>query len=508
MTTASSFQAASEAKVVVLDEPELLFGENQRALDPHDGLGLFGPFSLGQPPHPRSPAYMVVGAPEGIALFGNWAKAMNRAAAVADLRRHRIWPPYPGFEVAFGSPWADQPALTHTLDRNRLLGASRKRDPHERCYAVVELFLEAFQRVKKVDANVGVAVCVVPDEVWTNCRPKSYVADPSDEGISRAEKDSRKRGQKDLFVAFDSEQYRLSPDFRRQLKARTMRFDIPLQILRESTLQLSDEVTFGSRRLTPLSDRMWNIGTALYYKCGGKPWKLRSARDGVCYIGIAFRRAEGGKRTACCAAQMFLDSGDGIVFLGEYGPWYSPESKQFHLSKAAAENLLRGVLQTYADLEGKPLREVFLHSRSSISQAEFDGYRKACPPGCELVGVRVRAERNGPRLYRGGEMPVLRGTFWRTTDRSGYLYAAGFKPRLATYDGWETPVPLRIDVQHGEAPIELVASDILGLTKLNYNACRLGESQPVTVRFSDAVGEILISNPTVSERRPNFKYYI
>jgi hypothetical protein len=508
MITASSTPAASGAKVIVLDEPELLFGASQCATDPHDGLGLFGPFSLGQPPHPRSPAYMVVGAPEGIVLFGSWARALNRAATVADLRKHRIWPPYPGFEAAFGSQWADQPALTHSLDRDRLLEASRKRDPHERCYAVVELVLEAFQRVKKVDANVGVAVCVAPDEVWTNCRPKSYVAAPSDKGISRAEKEARKQGQKDLFIEYDPEQYQLSPDFRRQLKARTMQFDVPLQILRESTLRLSDEVTFGARRLTPLSDRMWNIGTALYYKCGGKPWKLRSARDGVCYIGIAFRLADGGKRTACCAAQMFLDSGDGIVFLGEYGPWYSPESKQFHLSKAAAENLLRGVLQTYADLEGRPLREVFLHSRSSISQAEFDGYRKACPPGCKLVGVRVRAERNGPRLYRDGEMPVLRGTFWRITDRSGYLYAAGFKPRLATYDGWETPVPLRIDVQHGEAPIELVASDILGLTKLNYNACRLGESQPVTVRFSDAVGEILISNPTVSERRPNFKYFI
>jgi len=137
---------------------------------------------------------------------------------------------------------------------------------------------------------------------------------------------------------------------------------------------------------------MWNISTALYYKSGGKPWKLRSAREGVCYIGIAFRLAESGKQTACCAAQMFLDSGDGIVFLGEYGPWYSPDSRQFHLSKTAAENLLRGVLQTYADLEGKPLREVFLHCRSSISNAEFDGYRKACPPGCKLVGVRVRAE--------------------------------------------------------------------------------------------------------------------
>jgi hypothetical protein len=30
----------------------------------------------------------------------------------------------------------------------------------------------------------------------------------------------------------------------------------------------------------------------------------------------------------------------------------------------------------------------------------------------------------------------------------------------------------------------------------------------VTVKFSDNVGEILISNPTVTDRRPNFKYYI
>jgi len=43
-------------------------------------------------------------------------------------------------------------------------------------------------------------------------------------------------------------------------------------------------------------------------------------------------------------------------------------------------------------------------------------------------------------------------------------------------------------------PSKQVARDILGLTKLNYNACKLGESRPVTVGFSDAVGEILISN--------------
>ena len=70
------------------------------------------------------------------------------------------------------------------------------------------------------------------------------------------------------------------------------------------------------------------------------------------------------------------------------------------------------------------------------------------------------------------------------------------------------PIPLRIDVQHADAEIERVAQDIFGLTKLNYNACRLGDAQPVTVGFSDAVGEILVSNPAISHRRPNFRFYI
>ena len=107
-----------------------------------------------------------------------------------------------------------------------------------------------------------------------------------------------------------------------------------------------------------------------------------------------------------------------------------------------------------------------------------------------------------------GNMPVLRGTFWKISNKSGLLWGSGFKPRIATYDGPETPIPLRIDIQHGDAPIERVAQDIFGLTKLNYNTCKLGESQPVTVSLSDAVGEILISNPTVSDRKPQLKFYI
>ncbi len=497
-------------KIHVLEEPPLEFRYGQRMHDPRDGLALFGPCDVDESSHPKSLAYGVVGPPEGIALFRSWSGAMNKAWAHAPKNRVRLWPPFPGFDAAFSTTWYPEPAWTQTIDRNRLLDVSRRRDSSERAYQVVNLYLDAFKTAEKLDERLAVMICVVPDEVHQNCRPESRVVSPTGDYVSPDRRASRRGGQLEMFASFDREQYELSVDFRRQIKARSMQYHIPVQILRESTLKLSDEFDFGERRLTPLSSRMLNIATALYYKGGGKPWRLACARDGVCYVGIAFRRADGvrGERTACCAAQMFLNSGDGIVFLGQYGPWYSPAERQFRLSPDAATNLLKGALDTYAELHGKPLTEVFLHSRSDISPEEFGGYLAACPTGTQVVGVRVRTNRVGPRLYRFGTMPVLRGTFWEMTPRSGLLFASGFKPRLGTYDGWETPAPLSIDLQHGDASIVNVARDILGLTKLNYNTCTLGDAQPVTVGFSDAVGEILVSNPTVTERDHRFRFYI
>ena len=104
--------------------------------------------------------------------------------------------------------------------------------------------------------------------------------------------------------------------------------------------------------------------------------------------------------------------------------------------------------------------------------------------------------------------PVMRGTFWALSERTGYLFGSGVVPRLGTYPGAESPVPLRIDIQHGASDIYQVARDILALTKLNYNECKIGDSEPVTIGFSGAVGEILVSNPTVLYRSPKFKFYI
>ena len=79
----------------------------------------------------------------------------------------------------------------------------------------------------------------------------------------------------------------------------------------------------------------WNFATTLYFKADAKPWALANVRPGVCYVGLVFKNDESpaANGEVCCAAQMFLNSGDGLVFRGALGPWYSDKAKEYHLSE-------------------------------------------------------------------------------------------------------------------------------------------------------------------------------
>jgi len=501
-------------QITLLNEPLLEFGFKQRMTDPHSGLSLFGPYDRELPSQPHSIPFALIGTLSGIERFQAFLSMIQKPiiSCSYDGQRQgekdiRLWPPFPGFRAAFDCILPGVPAWTSELDADKVKELAKDLDPHKRAYELVNLYLRAVQVAAERDEGYRVVVCVEPDEIWQYCRPEARVKDGVGTRVTTKEKRIR-RYQRDLFLKYDPEQYDLSVDFRRQLKARAMEYDIPIQLIRESTLVLNEENE--ERGVTRLSDRAWNLSTAFYYKAGGKPWRLSTAREGVCYVGLVFRQANRNTRgqTACCAAQMFLDTGDGVVFRGEFGPWYSPETKEYHLDAKHAEELLSGVIAAYYKQGGKILKEIFLHSRSSILEDEFEGYCRACPKGVKIVGVRVAKTKDELRLYRPGRWCVQRGTIWVINDRTVYLWASGFKRDLLTYDGWEVPVPLRIEVQHGIAPIEQVAEDILGLTKLNYNSCKVGDSEPVTVGFSNKVGEILVSNPTITVRRPSFKFYI
>jgi hypothetical protein len=494
--------------VTVFDEPQLEFASGGQLEHPCDGLTLFGPADSEGIEKPQELSYGVIGTKNGVAAFRDFARAMARSILTGNYLDEAVWPHFPGFEGAFHARLPVEPAWATELDTLELKDAATERDDHKRVFSVTSFYLNRITEVKKPGKPLHFIAVIVPDFVFANCRPVSRFQGGHGQRLSKREQRMRAL-MLDLFESYDPQQYSWSLDFRCQLKARMMALEVPIQIIRESTLRLpaAERRGGGGRQLTPLSDRAWNLSSALYYKSGGKPWRLNGIRDGVCYVGLSFKDMETAN-TSLSAAQMFLNDGDGLVIPGEEGNWAVGKKGEYHLNKESASRLLTDVLKAYKSLHRPKLEEIFLHTRSRLSAEEIEGYQEACPKGVKLTAVRVATERLGLRLFRAGLQPVLRGTFWQISDRRGFLWASGFKPRLRTYDGFSVPLPLLIDIQHGDADITRIAKDIFALTKLNYNCCRLGDNQPVTTHFAKNVGEILVSNRKLPDHKPHFKFYI
>ncbi|TWT44376.1 hypothetical protein RAS1_07900 [Phycisphaerae bacterium RAS1] len=513
-----------------IKEPGLLFRHDQAVEDPRDGLTLFGPLDEGKPYGIR---WGLIGPEDSLQRVERWVSGINRRVVDSEPARYGrkqspsargpdlARPPYPGFHAAFEIPWSNKPVQRLTVPEKELAKVAFLDDPHQRVFNTVNAYSERIiDCLRREEARPDVWCVAIPEYVYLNCRQRSYV-----ETSERVKAEARLTRSEAKAIAaapllFEEENklakpYEYELNFHHQLKARLLSHNAPTQIIRETTIahrDFLDSKGEPTRKLDGMESAIaWTISTAAFYKSGGRPWKLGAARPGVCYVGLVFKQDEKHRdpRTACCAAQMFLDSGDGVVFKGAVGPWYRGKRGLFHLSREAATEVIRMCIDSYADrFDGEPPDEVFIHGRVRFEDDEWAGFLDGAGGKTRVVGVRIRDDED-LKVFRRSAFPILRGHWFRIGDRMASLWTRGFVPRLRSYPGLEVPNPLFIDVCRGEADIETVVRDVLALTKLNYNSCVFADGAPVTLKFAKAVGEILTAGPLDGTVPPlPFKHYI
>jgi hypothetical protein len=498
------------------EEPNLLFRFDQGVPDPRDGLLLFGPLDEGKPHGIR---LGIAGTKDGIKRAKAYISRLQQPIFAQTSHRNR--PVFPGFEAAFGIPCNPEPYLIAELNSHDIAACATLHDRHHRVFKTVSLYEEAIVNTQREgDVQVDLWLVVVPDIIYQNCRPRSIVfrSESRDTPNAIGFREAQRRKIEPVF-SFAQEEgddvpYQYDPDFHNQLKGRLLSTKILTQVLRESTIAFREFIRDDGNPRRDLSllesEIAWNISSASFYKAGGRPWKLRSVRPGVCYIGIVFKQVLGDPvaENACCAAQMFLDSGDGVVFKGDVGPWFNPKRGDYHLQKAAAKDVVEVALNSYRHShDNQAPRELFIHARTEFNDDEWEGFLEGAGPETSVVAVRIKAESD-IRVYHPSTNPVLRGSAWILNETSGLLFTGGWVPRLQTYPGREVPRPLRVDVFRGSCEITTVLRDVLALTKLNYNSCRYADGLPVTLRFADSVGEILSSGPKIPQAPLQFRHYI
>jgi hypothetical protein len=500
-------------RMVHMPEPALAFGFGQTAEHPKDGLFLYGPA-----PSNQNPARMdvgVIGTPLGITRYERWVTELSSTISAPEKGKEENKMMWPGFQAAFGIPWPTRPFTTCVVDGDELSRRIRIEDRHEAIYHAVNIYSDALRKyLREEEARPQLWFAIIPEETFKYGRPKSIV--PRDQRTrstsaigKRTAKSILRKGSMFIEETEAAAIYEYELNFHNQLKARLLDTGQVIQVVRDTTLT-RDEFEEGSRRsLQDSASVAWNLSTTSFYKAGGRPWRIANIREGVCYVGLVFKRIDNarGRDNACCGAQMFLSTGEGVVFKGAVGPWYSESENSFHLQRDKAAELMNLVIKAYADMHGRPPRELFIHGKTWFGSEEWEGFASTVPDSTRLVGVRIRRQ-NEIKLFRYGKKTVLRGSAIIVSDRMAYLWTAGFTPRLETYPGREVPNPLTVDIVRGEADIELVLSDLMALTKLNFNSASFSDGLPVTLRFADLVGEILTAGPNEATAPLPFKFYI
>ena len=509
-------------EVIHVDEPALCFGHGQTCDHPKDGLFLYGPHA--GPARAREVSIGVIGTTSGLSYFRNWAIKLGGFISVpprkkTDKENRLHLSSFPGLEEAFGLLASPGEFVERQVDAEALDEATRTLNQHEAVRRAVDLYVTEVERHDKNEEKaVHVWIFVLPEIVFERCKPLARRTG-LDLAAGEFGKSQRARTDVPLFREVidqsDEDIFDDAPDFHRQVKARLIKLGHTSQLIRETTLapdRFLNRAGYPTRGLQDPATVAWNLATGLYYKTQPEPpWKLARVRPGVCYIGLVFKVIPNDPREhACCAAQMFLNEGDAVVFRGANGPWKTGDL-DFHLTRPEAKKLVAKVLDTFTGKHGEPPKEFFIHGRTTFNADEWDAFTEVAPTGTNVVGVRIRTTHGESKLFRDGDYPVIRGTALLLDERNALLWTNGFVPRLRTYIGPETPNPLSITVLRstGERPdIRTVLTDIMGLTKINYNACNHNDGLPVTIRFADKVGDVLTMGSARDAEKQPLKFYV
>lgn len=457
-----------------LGEPLLCFADGQQHIDPKLGISNFGPKSYR--PMKRHPSVVrvgFIGSAETVEVAKQWIE--KSAQGVEGDEKHPAFPGYQkdrGFfsELVFDQAWIGQ------LNRAEIEDVLKIKSERDRFEATVKLLESKLDLLSRKDQPPEYIVVTLPDQLIKKCR----VADYNDSELGETHR-----------------------DLRRAFKSMAMKYRIPTQ--------LSELETFDGRDKDHPSKIAWNFFTGLYFKAGGFPWGPVGLQPGSCYIGVSFYRPLGSTLSTMQTSlvQAFDEHGDGLVLRGHEFSWDAKKegTKSPHLTEEQAIKLVDLVLTKYQEEMGQLPKRVVVHKTSRYWPAERSGFEQALRKYVNQYDLVALIPQNTVRLLIANKYPPLRNTRF-TVENIDYLYTTGFIAELNQFHGMHVPSPIQIADHIGyDTPRETLLKEILILTKMNWNSSRLGGLLPITIKFSQLVGDIMREIPADREPLTNFKFY-
>lgn len=283
-------------------------------------------------------------------------------------------------------------------------------------------------------------------------------------------------------------------DLRDYLKTIFLKQQVATQFLTESTISKNPEYTLP------------NFSLGLYVSAGGVPWRVEEHPVDTAYLGISFgiRKEENGNSEILVGVAEIMDEYGVSLGIKAVSEHYDAD-RGVHLTSESIKAIMSSLLEQYkSDMQAYP-RRVVLHKTSSYNsdEAEVIGILN----NMNIDAVLLYIHPTQIRMTEGEDLKIKRGMTWKIDDSKLLLYTDG----ILSYTGksltaW-TPNPLLIERFSGSETIEVSARQVLCLTKLNWNATRNHEKNPVTLSHSQKVIDLLRAGLDRDSIIDDFRYY-
>lgn len=462
-------------KLRYIEEPSLQFGTDHH-ICPKSGIYTYNPFDVSQV-RPEKITIGVIGKADSVDKILEWLESCKTHidGKQSKTPHPNLFMNFCGFNktVGFKCEIAYDDTYLRKLNNSDFENIIKEQTSLEDIITeITSLYLNEIKFLSK-NKKPDVILCALSENFMKHimeAKPKNTGDD--DEEVPEKDFDEEEVSKKEQ-------------NFRRNLKAKAMQYNVPIQIIRDRiakpTAEMQDAATIA-----------WNFFTALYYKASGTPWALirKDSAETTCYAGISFFKSRDKKSTQTSIAQIFNELGKGVILRGEEIV-LKKNDRTPHLDEQQAFNLLNQSLKEYYDAVKIYPKRLVLHKTSNFNQDEIYGFTQAARElhinQIDLVSIQT----SDIRLYRSGNYPPMRGTHFTMTDNHHVLYTRGSVPYYETYPGRYIPRAIEIKLAAYDESPNVICDEILALTKMNWNNTQFDRQMPITIECARNVGEIL-----------------
>ncbi len=287
-------------------------------------------------------------------------------------------------------------------------------------------------------------------------------------------------------------------DLHNYIKAFAASKGISTQLIREKTLndQLKCQI-------------FWWLSLSLYVKSLRTPWILNNSDEETAYAGIGYSINKKEKNTEIVigCSHIYNSKGEGLKYkLSKVDDFYLDKQSNPYLSYDDAFQFGVSIRELFYRSMNKLPKRVVIHKRTRFTKDEVNGIvdslKLAKINSIDLIEINYESDARfmATSIYKG-EMkidgfPLSRGTCIVTNRTSALLWTHGIvpsvkNPRYKYYLGGRSiPAPLKIIKHYGDSNISLIANEILGLTKMNWNSFDLYTKLPATINSSNQIAKI------------------